>query len=295
MTNMKTVSIPTLSKITIIGVGLIGGSFAKGLKEKGVSKTIFGFGHNESNLKKAVALGVIDQYSTDLQKAVQDSDLIMLSVPLGVMKSIMEEMKPYLKKGVIITDAGSAKSSVIAAAQSAFGTLSARFVPGHPIAGKEKSGVDAVDAELFVDHRVILTPTEQTDVDAVALVTQFWHALGANVESMSAQQHDEIFAATSHLPHLLAFSLVDMLDEHQELGNVFPYTAGGFRDFTRIASSDAVMWRDISVKNSTAIVKWLKQYQSKITTLTKMVENQDGEALQKLFVDAKQARDKHIK
>ncbi len=295
MNDLKAASIATLSKITIIGVGLIGGSFAKGLKEKGLAKTVFGFGHNESNLQKAVALGVIDEYSTDLQKAVQDSDFIMLSVPLGVMKHLMEQMQPYLKKGVIITDAGSAKSSVIAAAQSAFGSLPAHFVPGHPIAGKEKSGVDAADAALFVDHRVILTPTEQTDTDAVALVAQLWHALGANVESMSAQQHDEIFAATSHLPHLLAFSLVDMLNEHQELGNVFPYTAGGFRDFTRIASSDAIMWRDISVENSTAIVKWLKQYQASLSHLTEMVEKQDRDGLQQLFLGAKQARDKHIK
>ncbi len=287
--------ITPLAKITVIGVGLIGGSFAKGLKEAGLVKTVFGFGKREVNLQKAVELGVIDAYSTDIQTAVQDSDLIMLSVPLSVMEQMMKEMKPYLKEGVIITDAGSAKSSVIQAAQSVFGTLPARFVPGHPIAGKEKSGVEAADAELFIAHRVILTPTEQTDDSAVALVTQLWQALGANVESMSAQHHDEIFAATSHLPHLLAFSLVDMLNEHQELGNVFPYTAGGFRDFTRIASSDATMWRDISVENSTAIVKWLKEYQASLSQLTEMVEKQDSQGLQQLFLGAKQARDQHIK
>ena len=283
------------AKITVIGVGLIGGSFAKGLKEAGLAQTVFGFGHNESNLKKAVALGVVDAYSTDIETAVQDSDLILLSVPLGVMKSLLLQMKPYLKEGVIITDAGSAKGSVIAAVESVFGTVPANFVPGHPIAGKERSGVEAAEASLFIDHRVILTPLETTSTEAIQQVTQLWQVLGANVESMSAQQHDEIFAATSHLPHLLAFSLVDMLNEHQELGNVFPYTAGGFRDFTRIASSDAIMWRDISIENSTAIVKWLKQYQSKITALTEMVENRDSEALQQLFVNAKQARDKHIK
>ncbi len=287
--------ITPLAKITVIGVGLIGGSFAKGLKEAGLVKTVFGFGKRELNLQKAVELGVIDAYSTDLQTAVQDSDLIMLSVPLSVMEGMMQEMKPYLKEGVIITDAGSAKGSVIQAAQAVFGMLPARFVPGHPIAGKEKSGVEAADAELFVAHRVILTPTEQTDTSAVVLVTQLWQALGANVESMSARHHDEIFAATSHLPHLLAFSLVDMLNEHQELGNVFPYTAGGFRDFTRIASSDATMWRDISVENSTAIVKWLKEYQASLSQLTEMVEKQDSQGLQQLFLGAKQARDKHIK
>ncbi|MCF6298427.1 MAG: prephenate dehydrogenase/arogenate dehydrogenase family protein [Thiomicrorhabdus sp.] len=284
-----------IPKVTVIGVGLIGGSFAKGIKEAGLAQTVFGFGHNEVNLKKAVALGVVDAYSTDMETAVKDSDFILLSVPLGVMKSLLLQMKPYLKKGVIITDAGSAKCSVIAAVQAVFGTVPANFVPGHPIAGKEKSGIEAADASLFVDHRVILTPIETTNADAIKQVTQLWQALGANVESMPAQQHDEIFAATSHLPHLLAFSLVDMLNEHEELGNVFPYTAGGFRDFTRIASSDATMWRDISIENSTAIVKWLKQYQTKITALTEMVENQDAKALQALFLDAKQARDKHIK
>ncbi|HIE40247.1 MAG TPA: prephenate dehydrogenase/arogenate dehydrogenase family protein [Thiomicrorhabdus sp.] len=284
-----------LEKVTVMGVGLIGGSFAKGLKEAGLINTVFGFGKRELNLQKAVELGVIDAYSTDLQTAVQDSDLIMLSVPLSVMKGLMQEMKPYLKEGVIITDAGSAKSSVIQAAQSVFGSLPERFVPGHPIAGKEKSGVEAADSKLFVAHRVILTPTEQTDARALALVTQLWQDLGANVESMSAQHHDEIFAATSHLPHLLAFSLVDMLNKHPELDRIFSYTAGGFRDFTRIASSDATMWRDISVENSTAIVKWLKEYQASLSQLTEMVEKQDSEGLQQLFLDAKQARDKHIK
>ena len=295
MSDSQVEPMPLLSKVTIIGVGLIGGSFAKGLKEAGLARTVFGFGHNESTLKKAVALGVVDAYSTDIAEAVKDSDLIMLSVPLGVMKSVLQQMKPYLKKSAIITDAGSAKSSVIAAVQSVFGAVPANFVPGHPIAGKEKSGVEAADASLFVAHRVILTPSDTTDIHAIKQVTRLWQALGANVESMSAQHHDDIFAATSHLPHLLAFSLVDMLNEHKELGNVFPYTAGGFRDFTRIASSDAVMWRDISIENSTAIVKWLKEYQTAIVELTTLVEKQDGEALKTLFLAAKQARDKHIK
>ncbi|VAW49669.1 Prephenate and/or arogenate dehydrogenase (unknown specificity) [hydrothermal vent metagenome] len=286
---------PLLSKVTIIGVGLIGGSFAKGLKEAGLADTVFGFGHNESTLKKAVELGVVDAYSTNMEEAVKDSDLIMLSVPLSVMKSVLQQMKPYLKKSAIITDAGSAKCSVIDAVQSVFGCVPTHFVPGHPIAGKEKSGVEAADASLFVAHRVILTPSDDTDVNAISQVTHLWQALGANVESMSAEHHDDIFAATSHLPHLLAFSLVDMLNEHEELGNVFPYTAGGFRDFTRIASSDATMWRDISIENSTAIVKWLKAYQTAITELTTLVEKQDAEALKALFLGAKQARDKHIK
>lgn len=283
-----------LNKITIIGVGLIGGSFAKGLKQAGLVKTVMGFGQNESNLQKAIELGVIDEYSTDIQTAVAGSDLIMLAVPLGVMETMLEEMRPYLKQGVIITDGGSAKSSVINSAIKVFGHLPDFFVPGHPIAGKEKSGVTAADPTLYINHRVILTPAEHTNADAVKIVTQLWQALGANVEVMSAEQHDDIFAATSHLPHLLAFSLVDMLDEHPELGNVFPYTAGGFRDFTRIASSDATMWRDIALTNSAAIVKWLKNYQQSIAALTELVEAKEGEQLFKLFENAKSARDRHI-
>jgi len=283
-----------LNKITVIGVGLIGGSFAKGLKQAGLAKTVMGFGHDESSLRTAIALGVIDEYSTDMQTAVVDSDLIMLAVPLGVMEAVLEEMKPYIKQGAIITDAGSAKSSVITSAIKVFGRLPEFFVPGHPIAGKEQSGVTAADPALYINHRVILTPAEQTNADAIQLVTELWQALGANVEVMGAEQHDDIFAATSHLPHLLAFSLVDLLDDHPELGNVFPYTAGGFRDFTRIASSDATMWRDIALTNSDAIVKWLKNYQQSITALTELVEAKEGEQLFKLFENAKSARDRHI-
>ncbi|NPA71890.1 MAG: prephenate dehydrogenase/arogenate dehydrogenase family protein [Gammaproteobacteria bacterium] len=283
-----------LNKITIIGVGLIGGSFAKGLKEAGLVNHIMGFGQNEQNLAKAIELGVVDQVSTHIETAVKDADLILLAVPLGVMGTVLEQMKPYLNPKTIITDAGSAKGSVIESVESVFGEIPANFVPGHPIAGKEKSGVTAADSTLYRDHRVILTPVANTDAEAISVVKALWQALGAKVEIMAAQQHDEIFAATSHLPHLLAFSLVNMLDEHEALGNVFPYTAGGFRDFTRIASSDATIWRDIALTNSTALVKWLEHYQNNIAALTTLVKNQEGDALYKLFDDAKRARDKHI-
>ncbi|MEA3404549.1 MAG: prephenate dehydrogenase/arogenate dehydrogenase family protein [Pseudomonadota bacterium] len=283
-----------LHKITIVGVGLIGGSFAKGIKEAGLADIVMGYGKNESNLKIGVELGVIDCYSTDMQEAVSDSDLVLLGVPLGAMQSVLKEMQPFLKESAIITDVGSAKMSVIEAVESAFGHVPSRFVAGHPIAGKEKSGVTAASSDLFVDHRVLLTPTDATDADALATVESLWKALGACVSTMEPGYHDEVLAATSHLPHLLAFSLVDLLNEHPELGNVFQYTAGGFRDFTRIASSDAVMWRDISVNNSKAIAKWLRNYQQSLSNLIDMVENQDADGLHTLFDDAKQARDKHI-
>lgn len=290
----KSTKLKTLNKITIVGVGLIGGSFAKGVKQAGLSKVVMGYGKNSDNLQIGVDLGVIDCYSTDIAEAVTDSDVILLGVPLGAMQAVLEEMKPYLKVDAIITDVGSAKVSVIEAVEAAFGYLPSHFVAGHPIAGKEKSGVTAATADLFVDHRVILTPTKETEFAALQTVERLWRALGANVSSMEPGYHDEVLAATSHLPHLLAFSLVEMLNEHPELGNVFQYTAGGFRDFTRIASSDAVMWRDISVSNSKAIAKWLKNYQQALSDLIVKVENQDSEALYSLFEEARQARDTHI-
>jgi len=283
-----------LSKITIVGVGLIGGSFAKGIKQSGLAQEVMGYGKNTENLQLGVELGVIDCFSTDMQQAVTDSDLILLGVPLGAMQSVLTEMQPFLKKSAIITDVGSSKMSVIESVETAFGHVPERFVAGHPIAGKEKSGVTAATADLFVDHRVILTPTAETDQQAVEIVQALWESLGACVTQMEPGYHDEVLAATSHLPHLLAFSLVDLLNEHPELGNVFQYTAGGFRDFTRIASSDAVMWRDISVNNSKAIAKWLKNYQQVLSNLIEMVEGQDSQGLYELFDEAKQARDKHI-
>ncbi len=273
---------------------MIGGSFAKGIKEAGLVEEVSGFGHNESNLKKAVELGVLDTYSTDIAEAVKESDLVMLGVPLGAMSSVLESMKPHLKSSVILSDVGSSKMSVIEAVKEVFGELPPNFVAGHPIAGKEKSGVEAATSDLFVDHRVILTPTAETSIEALQVVENLWKALGANVVSMDPGYHDEVLAATSHLPHLLAFSLVELLNEHPELGNVFQYTAGGFRDFTRIASSDPVMWRDIAVNNSEAIAKWLKHYQQSLTELITMVEQKDSDSLYHLFNEAKQARDLHI-
>ena len=283
-----------LNKVAIIGVGLIGGSFALSIKKAGLVEHIVGVGRNQQNLQKAVELNVIDSFTDDMQVALKDCDLVFLAVPLGAMQPTFERIKPFLNPNTIITDGGSAKSSVILAAQDVFGTLPTHFVPGHPIAGKEQSGVEAADADLYIDHRVILTPTSKTIQAATQVVTELWQRVGANVEIMKPQQHDEIFAATSHLPHLLAFALVDLLNEHEELGDVFQYTAGGFRDFTRIASSDAEMWRDIAVYNSEAIAKWLANYGQTIQTLQTLVENQDRDALFELFKSAKQARDKHI-
>jgi prephenate dehydrogenase len=218
----------------------------------------------------------------------------MLGVHLGAMQSSLEAMRPHLKAGAIISDVGSAKMSVIEAVRAAFGELPARFVAGHPIAGKEKSGVSAADAGLFEKHRVILTPTAETEQAALETVRALWQLLGADVIEMAPDYHDEVLAATSHLPHMLAFGLVEMLNEHPELGNVFQYTAGGFRDFTRIASSDAVMWRDIAMSNGKAISKWLRHYQQALGHMIALIDAKDADGLYALFDEAKTARDTHI-
>lgn len=283
-----------LNKMTIIGVGLIGGSFAKGIKKAQLCDQITGFGPNEKELQKAVELNVIDNYCLDLSSAVKDADLILLSVPLGAMQSVLTDIKPFITDKTIITDVGSAKASVLSAVKNVFGKIPARFVAGHPIAGKEKSGVEAACDALFEAHKVILTPSPETDKQAFEQVQHLWQALGADVSEMTPEFHDEVFAATSHLPHLLAFGLVNLLNEHEELGNVFQYTAGGFRDFTRIASSDATMWRDISMSNSQAIVKWLKNYQQELDYLITLVEEQKSDKIYDFFTQAKKARDTHI-
>jgi len=282
------------NSVLVIGVGLIGGSFAKGIRQRQLANEVVGFGFHEKKLQKAVALGVLDRYEMHLQTAVAQADLILLAVPLGAMTSILTALKPYLSEDTVLTDAGSAKKSVLEAVKQVFGQLPENFVAGHPIAGKETSGVEAADADLYVKHRVILTPTEETSSKALQKVKQLWQGLGACVSEMSPDYHDEVLAATSHLPHLLAFNLVDLLNEHEELGNVFQYTAGGFRDFTRIASSDATMWRDIAVNNSESIAKWLRTYQQSLAHLIQLVEAKKGDQLFELFIAAKEARDLHI-
>ncbi|SFR49823.1 prephenate dehydrogenase/arogenate dehydrogenase family protein [Thiomicrospira sp. ALE5] len=283
-----------IQRLTVIGVGLIGGSFALKLRELGLVQDVVGCGRNTDNLDKALELGVIDHAVTDPTVAVAGADLVLLAVPLGSIAPIYQQIQPFLAPNAVITDVGSAKASVINEIADLIGECPTQFVPGHPIAGREQSGVAAADNELFKAHRVILTPLEHTCPEALARVKALWQAVGAQVSEMTACYHDEVFAATSHLPHLLAFALVDMLNEHPELGNVFQYTAGGFRDFTRIASSDADMWRDIAVQNHHAIIKWLEAYQAELAKLAQLLTTQNGDELHQLFSAAKAARDKHI-
>lgn len=283
-----------IEHLCVIGVGLIGGSFARAIRQAGLVKRITGCGRNIDNLQKALELGVIDDYSQDLQQAVKDADVIFIATPVGSFQTILEQIKGSLKADTIITDGGSTKSSVIAAAKTVFKEVPENFVPGHPIAGTENSGVEASFAALFQDHRVILTPLAHTNSDAVKLITYLWEAAGAVVVTMDAHHHDLVLAATSHLPHLLAFSLVNTLTTLDEKQEIFDNAAGGFRDFTRIASSDPSMWQDICLANKDALLEHLEHFTSDLEQMRTALQQSDGAFLKKTFIRAKQSRDEFI-
>lgn len=278
----------------IIGVGLIGGSLARGAKQHGLIGHISGFGRRESHLRQAYELGVVDTFSTSIEDAVAECDLIVLATPLCSMPLILEQLKTLVSEDVVITDVGSAKRSVIQAVKNAYGKLPENFVAGHPIAGTEKSGVEASFAELYQNRCVILTPDNSTNPDAVQKIQTLWEGVGAEVVMMTAAHHDEVLAATSHVPHVLAFTLVDTLAKMQEHSEIFRFAAGGFRDFTRIASSDPEMWRDISIENSDAILTVLRRFQQSMDELCSAIEQQDGDQIETIYRRAKLARDQHI-
>jgi len=277
--------------VCIIGTGLIGGSLALALREAKFCSQIIGAGRTEATLKKAVDLGIIDSYETDLAKAVIGADIVVVAVPLGAMKSVFEQIAPALSITTVVTDAGSAKQTVIRDAETALGEKVGRFVAAHPIAGTERSGVQAAFKELYEKKRVIITPTESTESSAVDLVIAMWQAAGAEVETMSAEHHDQVLAGTSHLPHLLAFGLVDCLNNLEDVDEIFRFAAGGFRDFTRIASSDPVMWRDICLSNREAVLAMMKRYFQEMDKMYEALQESDGEKLKDIFVRAKKARD----
>ncbi len=267
--------------VCIIGTGLIGGSLALAIRQAGFCREIIGAGRTEETLIKAVELGVIDRYDTSVSNAVHESDIVVVCVPLGSMHAVFEQIQAGRLDHTVITDAGSAKQSVIRDAESVFGIGYQNFVPGHPIAGTERSGVTAAFPELYQQRRVILTPTENTSTDAFDLVRAMWESAGADVETMSAEHHDLILAGTSHLPHLLAFGLVDCLNNLEDIDEIFRFAAGGFRDFTRIASSDPIMWRDICLSNRDEVMAMMKRYRDEMEKMYKALEASDGETAQR--------------
>ncbi|MCP4127570.1 MAG: prephenate dehydrogenase/arogenate dehydrogenase family protein [Gammaproteobacteria bacterium] len=283
-----------IKRLAIIGVGLIGGSLARALRAAGEVGEVVGCGRGKANLEQAVQLGVIDSYTHDAGEAVQRADVVFLAVPLGAMRDTFAAIKGQLGDAAVVTDGGSAKGSVVNDCRAIFGQELPGFVPGHPIAGTENSGVEASFAELYQNRRVILTPTEKTSDEALQRITTMWEICGSDVTHMSVQHHDEVLAATSHLPHMLAFALVDSLARMKENDEIFRYAAGGFRDFTRIASSSPVMWRDICIANRDAISSIMQGYSHDMAVLADTVSRGDGEHLLEIFERAKESRDRYI-
>lgn len=282
------------NKIAIIGVGLIGGSLARALKENDQCNIISGFGRNQDNLQKAVDLGVIDDYSDDINTVVQDAEVIVFATPLSTFRPLLELLGPCINDDVIITDAGSEKGSVVKAAREVLGENITNFIPGHPIAGTEKSGVEASFKELYQDHLVILTPLPENSEENIAVIRKMWETCGANVVNLAVDYHDKVLAATSHLPHVLAYALIDCLANMKEEGDVFKFSAGGFRDFTRIAASNPEMWADICLSNKANLLDLLNLYTDHLTKIRKLIESDERAELIELFSRVKTTREKMI-
>ena len=282
-----------IERLAVIGVGLIGGSLARALKQAGAVAHVTGIGRDAAHLERARALGVVDEATTSLAEGVARADVVAVCVPMGAYDAVFRALAEAASETAVITDAGSTKRHALVAARRHLdaGRL-ARFVPAHPIAGGERSGVEASRADLFAGHWCVLTPTGQTAEDATALVETMWRATGARVTTMDAGDHDAFLAAVSHLPHLAAYALVNAVRKQgDEAHDPFRFAAGGFRDFTRIASSSPVMWRDIALANRDALLAQLAAYRDELESLNAALEAGDGEALLAAFSAAKQARD----
>jgi 3-phosphoshikimate 1-carboxyvinyltransferase len=284
------------NRLCIIGVGLIGGSIARAVKQYGLSKTIVGFGRqvDAENLAKAKQLGVIDQYYMNIESAIQDADCVLIATPVGAIETIFALLKPFWSPETIYTDVGSTKCNVIAAAELIFGAVPENLIPAHPIAGAEQSGVEASLADLFLNKRVIITPVLNTRSEDLNKIQQFWLQMGSSVSVMDARRHDSVLAATSHLPHLLAFGLVDMLGHKDEQNEIFKYAAGGFKDFTRIASSDPTMWQDISLANKSELIPLIQQTREQLGKIQHLLENNDSQQLFEIFTYARKARQRFL-
>jgi len=283
-----------IERLAVIGVGLIGGSLALALKAVGAVGEVVGCGRTLANLETARDLGIVDRYHRDPGTAVAGADMVFVAVPLGQIRSVFAAIRGHLAEGAVVTDGASVKGTVIDDARAVFGQVPPWLVPGHPIAGTEHSGAKAAFAELYRRRQVILTPLESTDPGAVRRVEAMWRRCGAKVDRMPPGHHDEVLAATSHLPHMLAFGLVDLLARMRENDEIFRYAAGGFRDFTRIASSNPEMWRDICLANREALGAMLRRFAGELEGLASALDAEAGDELYAIFSRAKAARDRWI-
>lgn len=279
-----------IARLVVIGVGLIGGSAALALRRAGMVGQVTGVGRSRENLDQALRLGIIDDATDDYAQALGMADVVLVTTPVAQMTAVFAQMAPHLAPHTIVTDGGSTKQDVIAAARAALGGKFPQFVPAHPIAGTEHSGAGAAFPELFRGRNVVIAPEPDTDATAAALVTAMWEAMGASVAIMTAARHDSILAAVSHLPHLLAFALVDELAGRPDAQQYFAFAAGGFRDFTRIASSSPEMWRDIAIANREALLAELRGYRNQLERMERLLADADASGLNALFTTARDAR-----
>ena len=282
-----------IGRLCIVGTGLIGGSLARDLKRLGEVGEVVGSSRSAANLQRAVDLGVIDRFDVDPAAAVAGADMVVVAVPLGAVQGVFARIRDVVDDDAVITDVGSAKGSVVAAARATLGTRLPWFVAAHPIAGTEHFGVDASVEYLFDRRRVILTPIEETGAQARERVTAMWKIVGADVVEMDVAHHDEVLAATSHLPHMLAFTLMDVLGRMDERAEIFRFSSGGLRDFTRVASSDPQMWHDICLSNADALVTAIERFGSELDQLTDAIRRGDGEFVRSIFTRAKSIRDRY--
>jgi len=283
------------NKITLFGVGLIGGSFSLALKKAGVVGKIVGMDRSRESLERALQLGVIDEIGKSIPDAVSGADLVLLAAPVAQSEAILASIQPYLQPGTIVTDAGSTKSDVVAAARKAMGEKIAQFVPGHPIAGREKNGPDAAVDDLFAGKKTVLTPLPENTAHDVARVADAWQQCGAVIHQLTPYEHDCVFAAVSHLPHLLAYALVDNIVKKPTADLLFQYAASGFRDFTRIAGSSPEMWRDITLANREMLLGMLDSYIVQLNRVRDMLEAGDGDGIQVVYANAQRARQNWIR
>lgn len=283
-------------RICIVGVGLIGGSIARAARQRGLCREVVGLGRESHmhELETAVKLGVLDGCYTDAAAALAGADCVIIATPVGAVQSVFEQLAPFWNNSTVYSDACSTKASVVAAAQAVFGRTPVNFVPAHPIAGAERSGVAASSAELFVGRRLIITPLDDTDARALGVIQDFWRQIGSSVSLMSVEHHDSVLAATSHLPHILAFALVGMLGRKDEQREIFKYAAGGFRDFSRIASSDPTMWLDICLANRQEIIPLLQKYRDELQKIEQLLSNEQSQQIFETFTYARNARQRFL-
>ena len=279
-----------IGKLVVIGVGLIGGSLAAALKRKEIVDRVVGVGRGRANIERALSLGVIDEASNDLGAAASDADVVLVAVPVGQTAGVLKQLRGSLKSGAVVTDAGSTKRDFVTLARAEFGAALGNVVPGHPIAGAERTGVDAASPDLFIGKRVVLTPLPESSDESVDRVEAMWRACGAEVIRMSAEHHDSVFSAVSHLPHVLSYALVEMIASRGNAEELFSFAASGFRDFTRIAGSSPEMWRDICASNRDQLVSDIEAFKQALVAMADHIRTGEVDSLEAIFAAAAGAR-----